>query len=88
MAINLSTESMARTSAKRPWTVVGIWVVVFLVAGFFVFGQEALKDVETTKFVFTGNPEPKVGQDLLEDRLRGAHRDQRGRSHRIGFFEC
>ena len=69
MALNLSTESLARSSATHPWRVVGIWVVIFLVAGFLV--SSILADGETTKFVFTGNPEVKQGLDLLEDEIRG-----------------
>ena len=30
MALNLSTESIARASSRRPWTTIGIWVVVFI----------------------------------------------------------
>ena len=69
MALNFSTENLARTSATHPWRVVAIWVVVFLVAGFLI--ATLLKDGETTKFVFTGNPEVKQGLDLLEDEIRG-----------------
>ena len=69
MAISLSTENLARSSATHPWRVVSIWLVVFLVAGFLV--GTILKDGETTKFVFTGNPEVKQGLDLLEDEIRG-----------------
>ncbi|MCH8298025.1 MAG: MMPL family transporter [Chloroflexi bacterium] len=69
MTIDLSTENLARQSATHPWRVVGIWVVVFLVAGFLM--ATILKDGETTKFVFTGNPEVKQGLELLEDEIRG-----------------
>ena len=69
MALNLSTENLARSSATHPWRVVAIWVVVFLVGGFLMF--TLLKDGETTKFLFTGNPEVKQGLDLLEDEIRG-----------------
>lgn len=69
MALNLSTENLARKSATHPWRVVGIWVVVFLVAGFLV--GSILKDGETTKFVFVNDPEVKQGLDLLEDEIRG-----------------
>ena len=69
MAINISTENLARKSAQRPWTVVGIWVAVFLISGFLM--STLLSKGETTEFVFVGNPEPKIGKELLEDRLRG-----------------
>ena len=69
MALNLSTEGLARASAQRPWRVVGIWIVLLLAA----FGIIAtlLQDVLTTEFGFTGNPESKRADKLLEDRLRG-----------------
>ena len=67
MAMNLSTEALARRSARRPWTTIGIWIVVFVVAGFLV--NTLLKDGETTEFVFVNNPESQKGFELLEDRL-------------------
>ncbi len=69
MALTFSTENLARKSASHPWRVVGIWLVVFLVGGFLM--ATLLKDGETTKFVFTGNPEVNKGLDLLEDEIRG-----------------
>ena len=33
MSVNLSTESIARASSRRPWITIGIWVVLFLIAG-------------------------------------------------------
>ena len=77
MAFDLSTENLARKSATHPWRVVTIWVIVFLVAMLLV--ATILKDDETTKFVFTGNPEVKQGLDLLEDEIRGPHGHQRNR---------
>ena len=67
MAMNLSTEALARRSARRPWTTIAIWIVVFLVAGVLV--NTLLKDGETTEFVFVNNPESQKGFELLEDRL-------------------
>ena len=69
MALTFSTENLARSSASHPWRVVAIWLVVFLIGGFLM--ATLLKDGETTKFVFTGNPEVKQGLDLLEDEIRG-----------------
>ena len=69
MPSSLTTEALARRCARRPWTTIAIWVVVFVVAGFLV--ASLLKDGETTKFVFVNNPEAQKGLDLLEDRLRG-----------------
>ena len=69
MALNLSTESISRVSARHPWRVIGLWAVVFLVAGFLVVSL--LSDGETTDFVFVGERDSQVGLELLEDRLRG-----------------
>ena len=69
MAMTFSTENLARSSATRPWRVVAVWVVVFLVGAFLM--ATLLKDGETTAFVFTGNPEVNKGLDLLEDEIRG-----------------
>lgn len=68
MAMNLSTESVARASARRPWITIGIWLAIFVVS--IVLVGSLLEDGLTTKFVFTGNPEAKRGLDLQED-LRG-----------------
>ena len=69
MALTFSTENLARSSASHPWRVVAIWLVLFLIGGFLM--ATLLKDGETTKFVFTGNPEVNKGLDLLEDEIRG-----------------
>ena len=69
MALNLSTENLARASATRPWRVAGIWVLV-LVASFLLIAS-FLEDGLTDKFVFTNDSEVKVGIDLLEDEIRG-----------------
>ena len=69
MAINLSTESISRVSAKHPWPVIGLWVVSVLIAGFLFVSL--LSDGETTEFVFVSDADPQVGLELLEDRLRG-----------------
>ena len=69
MAINLSPRGLAEGSSRRPKTVIAIWGVVFLVAGFLMFNY--LDDALTTEANFTNNPESKKGFDLLEERLRG-----------------
>ncbi len=68
MALNLSTENLARSSASHPWRVVGIWVLV-IVAAMFMVGSY-LADGLTTKFEFVSNPEVKKGEVLLEE-IRG-----------------
>ncbi|MBI2856478.1 MAG: MMPL family transporter [Chloroflexi bacterium] len=65
MAVSVSTESLARHSAGRPWTVVGLWVLLLLVAGAVVASM--LEDGLTTRFVFTNTPEAQRGLDLIEE---------------------
>ncbi len=69
MALNLSTENLARASASHPWRVVGIWVLVLVACFFFI--ASFLEDGLTNKFVFTNDSEVKVGIDLVEDEIRG-----------------
>ncbi len=67
--MRLNPESIARASSRRPWMVIGGWVVGLLVAGF--LSSALLADVLTTDFDFTDNPESKRAETLLENRLRG-----------------
>ena len=69
MAINLSTENLARASASHPWRVFGIWVLVLVACFFFI--ASFLEDGLTNKFVFTNDSEVKVVIDLIEDEIRG-----------------
>ena len=65
------TERLARASAGRPWTVVGIWIVVFVVMA---ASASQVGDALTTEFAILNNPDSTVGADLLEERLRGEER--------------
>ena len=69
MALNLSTESIARASSRRPWTTIGIWVVVFIIALLLRFSL--FDDVITTEFAITNDPESSVGKELIEEKLTG-----------------
>ena len=69
MARALSFESIARASARRPWRVVGAWVVGLAVAVALI--STLLAEGLTTEFAFTGNPDSKRADELLETRLRG-----------------
>ena len=51
MALNLSTENLARSSASHPWRVVLIWVAVLV--GAMVAIMALLEDGLTTAFVLT-----------------------------------
>ena len=69
MALNLSTEAIARRSARRPWITIGIWVLVIIIA--LALRAALFEDAITTEFAFTNDPDSKKADDLLEDRLRG-----------------
>ncbi len=69
MPVNLSTESIARASSRRPWITIGIWIVVFLIAGF--LRASLFEDVITTEFAITNDPESVVANELIEEKLTG-----------------
>ena len=64
----LSTESVARGAARRPWTTIGVWVLVVVIALFLI--SSLLSDGITAEFDFN-HPESKRANNLLEERLRG-----------------
>jgi len=66
-----TTERLARASARRPWLVVGIWIVVLVIGGFLASG---INGVLTSDFKFTTKPESAKADQLLQDRLRGPDR--------------
>ncbi len=68
--MQLSTKSLAVASARRPWRVIGLWVLIIaaaVTAQFFWF-EEAL----TQELRYSSNPDSQVGQDLLVERLSGS----------------
>ena len=69
MSVNLSTESIARASSRRPWVTIGIWIVVFIIAAF--LRASLFEDVITTEFAITNDPESQVGKQLIEEKLTG-----------------
>ena len=58
-----STAGLARVSARRPWFVVAVWVVLLVLAGVAATG---LGDAFTTEADFTNQPESVRADDLLE----------------------
>jgi RND superfamily putative drug exporter len=68
----LSTEGLARASARRPWWTIGIWIGLFVLAGFLI--TSLLSDALTTEADLTTNPESKQGRTLIEERLHGPQR--------------
>ena len=69
MTLDLSTEALARESARRPWLVVGVWAAALAVAGVLI--SAFLGTALTAQFSFIGNPESDRAEALLEARLRG-----------------
>ncbi|MEX0761732.1 MAG: MMPL family transporter [Dehalococcoidia bacterium] len=67
--MNLSTENLARASANHPWRTLAIWAVAIL-AGLAITAT-LFADATTTEQDFTYDPEAKVANRLIEERLRG-----------------
>ena len=68
----LSTESLARSSARRPWVFIGIWILVFIV--FVGLAATLLPDALTTEFKLTNDADSVLGDRLIEERLTGPHK--------------
>ncbi len=69
MTLRLSTGGLARASARRPWTVLALWLVALLLAG--LLAATALDSALTSEASFTNSPESQRAEELLEGRLRG-----------------
>ena len=71
--MRLSPQSLARSSSRRPWLVVGLWVAAMAVA----LGVNGAigKDATTTDVNLTNNPEAKQAETLVQERLKGPDRD-------------
>src|SRR5262245_4998101 len=70
--MKLSPQSVARWSAARRFTVIGIWVGLFLIGG--LLTSKYLSGALTTQADFTNTPDSKQAQTLLEQRLTGPQR--------------
>jgi RND superfamily putative drug exporter len=66
MKVNLSTEALARASAKKPWVAIAVWLVV-LVGAYAV--MNLLSGSLSNNNDMTNNPEYKKGSDILTARL-------------------
>ena len=71
--MKLSTGSLARSAARHPWRTIVVWIAALLTAG--VLSSQFLGDALTTETDFTNEPESKRAAALLEERLRGPHKD-------------
>ena len=58
---------MARASGRRPWTTIGVWVVVLVAA--MVLTGTLLGDALTLEDTLTNNPESVRADNLLHERL-------------------
>ena len=69
MLRKLSTEYLARASARHPKRVISMWVGILVVAFALVWTWSS--DTLTSEFAFFSNPESKKASTLLSERLRG-----------------
>src|SRR5918996_1186493 len=67
LGMKLTTGSLARASSRRPWTILGLWVVLIALAG--ALSSVWLSDALTTDVNFTNEPEAKRALELVEDRF-------------------
>ncbi len=65
MASPLSTEGLARASARRPWLVLAAWLLVLIVAG--AYTARSLGSSVSTDITFTNNPESSVGLQKIDE---------------------
>src|SRR6266511_5807214 len=70
--MRFSPQGVARWSARRRLTVIGIWVGLVVVGG--LLTSRYLGGALTTQADFTNNPDSKQAQTLLEQRLTGPRR--------------
>ena len=70
--MRFSPQSLARSSSRRPWTTIAVWVLAVFVSGGVI--STLMGGALTTDFGLTNNPEAKRAETLLEDRLRGPKR--------------
>ena len=69
MASPLSSESLARASARRPWVIIALWVITLV--AFIGLAATLLSDAVTTEFHLTNDADSVVGDKLVEERLSG-----------------
>jgi putative drug exporter of the RND superfamily len=65
--MRLSTTTLARGSAKRPWLTVGVWVIALVAAGAII--ALVLPGSLTAQYSFINNPDSKTGQNLLAQKM-------------------
>ena len=65
--MRLSTSTLARGSARRPWLVVGLWALGLVAAAVAIV--LVLPGALTAQYSFSNNPDSQVGRDLLAARI-------------------
>ena len=65
--MRLSTTSLARGSARRPWLTIGIWGLALVAAAVAIV--LVLPGSLTAQYTFFGKPGAQVGKQLLADRM-------------------
>jgi len=70
VGLGINTESLARWAGSRPWTTIGIWVILLVVA--FGLISTLLGGALTTDDEILNNPESKQANTLLRQRLAGS----------------
>jgi putative drug exporter of the RND superfamily len=65
--MRLSTTTLARSSARRPWLTIGVWIIALLAAGVVI--AFVLPGSLTAQYTFLGNPGSKTGQNLLAQKM-------------------
>lgn len=63
----LSTESLARTSIRKPWLTIAVWLAFFLVAVFLM--ATLLGSATTTEMTFSNDPESLRAFELVQERF-------------------
>ena len=63
------TETLARISARRPWLMIALWVILVVVGG--ALSSQLLDSATTTELGLGGRAESEQAAELLETRLRG-----------------
>ena len=65
--MRLSSSTLARGAARRPWLAIGLWALGLAAAAAAI--ALILPGTLTTQHTFSNEPEAQVGSDLLADRM-------------------
>jgi len=68
--MRLSPERIARSSSRRPWITIGVWLLLIVTGGF--LSARFLGDVLTQDIEFTNRPESVMAQEVLDESFPGS----------------